>query len=457
MIVTDKIRFKLDEEAVHPGIYEHLTYKNPDYFQKMNLGLSVYGVPQTVKTFQIKDRVLEVMRGEALKIKGYQLAVGNWSPVFEHADHPVRLQYINNDFPLDEYQEAAIAAVKANRQGVVHAVTSAGKSLIILKSCVELGQRALVIVHRKVLMQQLLEDIEKYIRDEHGNKITPGIIGNGKLSLGPITIAIDRTLGSHLAEYRDAFGTVFLDECHLVSADTLLTVVNGLNSRSRFGVSGTLKRKDGKEFLIFSAFGPIISTIGKDELLEKGRVVPVRVTVLETETKFDWDSAAEELGPTKARALQEKVIAHDPERRALVRGLVATLTQKGQKTIVLSRYVEPCFEMQRELKEHYGIEAGVITGKDAKGALAAYEAMKKGDMKVIFATIGCVSTGLSISDLDNLILISPVYSNELLLHQIRGRLMRTAPGKLFGTLYFLYDQYIFPYYRLKRFLKILDS
>lgn len=461
MIVSDKIYFDLDQERVSPDIFKLLTYPNPDYFQKANMGLSVWGVPEFINTFALKGRVIEVMRGEALKIKPYQWALGNWTPDFRHPDHPVKLQYINTEFELDDLQLGAIEALKGNRQGVVHAVTSAGKSLIILKACVEIGQRALVVVHRKVLMKQLLDDIKKYIRDEHGNEITPGVIGNGKLTIGPITIAIDKTLGNNLERYREEFGTVFLDECHIVSANTLFSIINGVNSRNRFGVSGTLKRKDGKEFLIHAAFGPVIATIGKDELLARGRVVPVYPVVWESETKFDWDDVVTgltdqgEKNPTvKARAMQNATIAGDQGRNDMI---LENLSRLKGKTIVLSRFVEPCYTLQKALHERYGIEAGIITGRDGKRGTAAYTDMKEGDLQVIFATVQCVAEGLSISDLDNLVLISPIYNNELLLHQIRGRLMRTAPGKTHGTLYFVYDPYIFPEHKLKGMLRIINN
>lgn len=453
MVVSDKIYFDLTKERVPEEALERCTYKNPDYYQKMNLGLSVWGVPKTIVSYGRNGNSFWFTRGEALHIK--DLFGQDWLPVFNSPDHPVKLQYINNDFPLDEHQEAAVAALRARRQGIVHAVTSAGKSLIILKAAVEIGQRTLIVVHRKVLMQQFKEDIEKYIRDEHGNKIKPGIIGDGSLTIGPITIAIDKTLGKNLDRYREEFGTVFLDECHLAPADTLFGLLNGINSRNRFGVSGTLKRKDGKEFLIYSTFGEVIATITKEELLEKGRVVPVVIKTIESETRFDWDSVVEATGSTtKARALQEETIRDDPRRNDLILDLVRKLPGK---TIVLSRYVKPCFALAVDLKTRYGIDSGIITGKDPKAALAAYEQMKHGDLRVIFATVGCVSTGVSISDLDNLVLISPIFSNELLLHQIRGRLMRTAEGKEYGTLWFVWDPYIFDDWKLKRFLKIMKD
>lgn len=462
MKVSDKIYIDLDAEPTDESILPLLTYENPEYFQKMNMGISVYRVPKEIKTYEIRDRLLVIPRGEALKIKPF--FEGRWNIEFQHPDHPIHLKYINNDFELDQYQEGAVMAMKKYRQGIVHAVTSAGKSLIICKAIAEIGQRALVVVHRKILMEQLLEDIKKYIRDEKGNEIEPGIIGNGSVTVGPITIAIDKTLAKNLESYRESFGTVILDECHLAPANTIFTLLNGINSRNRFGLTGTLKRKDQKEFLIYSTFGQVIHTISKGELLELNRVVPVEIKILESDTKFDWDHVVTALtdqgekNPTmKARHFQEQTIAHDPVRNDMVLDQVKRLYDKGGKTLVLSRYVEPCYSLQNKLLERFGIESGVITGKDSKEAVASYQAMKHGDSKVIFATIGCVSTGVSISDLWDGILISPVYTNELLLHQIRGRLMRTAKGKTKGTLWFVYDQYIFPKAKLNKFLKIMNS
>lgn len=461
-IIIDTAKENLDINTVE----SLLTYQNPDYYQKMNLGLSVWNTPETVKTFEWGDEedtcnLLYVLRGEAMKLKPL---IGHLEYNFIHPDHPIKLQYINKDFNLDEYQEEAVRAMTQKRQGIIHAVTSAGKSLILVKAIAEIGQRALIVVHRKILMEQILKDIDKYIRDENGQKISPGIIGDGQFTIGPITIGIDKTLSRHMGDVRETFGVVILDECHICPANTIRTLINEINSKYRFGLTGTLRRKDKKEFLIYSTFGQIIATIDKDQLLAKGRVVPVRIKIETSETMFDWDSVVQGLtdqgskNPTmQARQLQEKTIANDPERNRRINNLTASLSRTGGKTIVLSRYVAPCYALQDALREEFGIESGVITGKDSKEALESYKAMKERDLKVIFATIGCVSTGVSISDLDNIILISPIYNNELLLHQIRGRLMRTADGKTHGTLYFFYDQNIFPAWKLKKFLTIMQS
>lgn len=462
MRITDRIYIDTSKERVDPAVLAMLKYDNPDYYMKKNLGLQVRNVPKEIYTYGLTGTTLEIARGEAARIRPY---IAHLEYGFDHPDHPVSLRYVNDDFPLDEYQEGAVAKLKASRQGIVHAVTSAGKSLIMVKAICEIGQRALIVVHLKTLMVQILEDIEKYVRDEKGNKIKVGVIGDGKYSVGDITVAIDKSLSKHVHKHAQDFGAVFLDECHICPASTIFELINSINSKHRYGFSGTLKRKDQKEFLIFSTFGPVLFTIGEDQLLGKGRVVPVELEVVPSDTRFDWDSVVEGLAqqevanPTmKARELRNKTIAYDPGRRRVVLDRAAKLFGEGGKIIVISPFVEPCYEMQAQLELEYGIKSGIITGRDSKEAIASYEAMKHGnDMRVVFATVQCVSTGVSISDLTDIVLAAPIYTNELLLRQIKGRLMRTFVGKLRGRLHFVWDRFIFPERKLKDLRRIVSG
>lgn len=462
MIISDKIYIDCSKESLDETILNDLTYDNPEYYKRMNMGLSVKKVPKKIYSYSYdpNTRVLAISRGEALNVKKY---ISKFTYNFNHPDHPENIQYVNNDFELDEYQQGAVKAMTIDgyRQGIIHAVTSAGKSLMILKTAADLKQRTLIVVHRKLLMTQLLEDIDKYIRDEKGEKIKPGIIASGKVTIGPITIAIDRTLAKHIDEYKDSFGVTILDECHIAPSDTLFILINKINSTYRFGFSGTLKRKDQKEFLIFSTFGKVIYTISKDQLIDKGRIVPVKVRIIDSYTKFNYDQVVESLtiqgnrNPTQAaRHLLDRTLINDNIRNDLI---LKNITDLQGKILVLSRFVEPCYFLQKRLKEVYGYNSGIITGKDSKEASKAYEEMKHGDLQIIFATIGCVSTGVSISDLSHIVLISPMYSNELLLHQIRGRLMRKSEGKEFGTLHYIYDKYIYDDRKLNKFIKIMNS
>lgn len=430
-----------------------LMYDNPEYFQRMNMGLSTFRTPKKIKTYYLdrETQSIIVYRGEYKKIFPY---VANHEFSIHHPKHTaINYKYNNPDFNLDELQQEAVNVLASKKQGIIHAVTSAGKTLIILNAICQLNTRALIIVNRKILMEQFKEDIEKYIFDKDGNHVKPAIIGDGKFELGNITIALEKTLYKHLSDIKGYFGVVFLDECHLTPAKTMLEIVNSINSEYRFGVTGTLKRKDQKDFLIYSTFGQVIYAIKKEQLIEMGRIVPVETHIIESETRFDYHDAVGKIGVTRAHQLLEQTVQLDPSRNDLI---LKTLIGLKGKTIVLSRLVDPCFTLSTLLEKTYGIKSGIITGRNSKEALKFYHEMKHGDLQIIFATVGCLSTGVSISDLQNIILISPIYNNELLIHQIRGRLMRAHHSKTVGHLYFIYDPYIFEPYKLKKFLEIMN-
>ena len=157
-----------------------LVYDNPEYFQRMNMGLSTFRTPKKIKSYYL-DRELQsivVYRGEYKKLFPY---VSSHSFLVEHPTH-VRINYFyrNDDFDLDILQKEAVVKIKEQKQGIIHAVTSAGKTLIILNAICQLNTRALIIVNRKILLEQFREDIEKYIFDKDGNHVKPAIIGDGK-------------------------------------------------------------------------------------------------------------------------------------------------------------------------------------------------------------------------------------------------------------------------------------
>jgi superfamily II DNA or RNA helicase len=431
-----------------------LVYDNPEYFQRMNMGLSTRFTPKTIKTYWLDrdTRSIVVLRGEYQKLLPY---ISDHNFKINHPPHsPINITYHNPEFELDTLQQEAVNKIVAAKQGIIHAVTSAGKTLIILKAISKLNTRALIVVNRKILMQQFQEDIEKYLTDDSGRPVKPSKISDGMVEVGNITLAIDKTLYRHLGTLKDKFGVVFVDECHLTPAKTMLEIVNNLNTEFRYGVTGTLKRKDQKDFLIYSTFGKVLYTINKDQLIAMGRIVPVETTIVTSNTKFNFSEIMGQVGVTKAYQLLEQSLQLDEERNDII---LHTLKNISGKTIVLSRLVDPCYKLSTALQEKYNIKSGIITGKNSKESLESYNQMKHGDLQIIFATVGCVSTGVSISDLHNIILISPIYNNELLIHQIRGRLMRAHESKTKGNLYFIYDQYIFEEYKLQRFLNIMNK
>lgn len=457
MTIDSMLRLDLVERdgALIRKLLKTLTYSNPKFHEAKRLGFSTHGITPEIQNYTLSadGERLTTTRGEIRKVR----AIFPDEPIDDfngaRTTYIHNIQYENHDFKLDERQDRAIAAIKRKKQGIIHAATSAGKSAIIMAAIAARNVPTLVVVHRKVLLEQLLEDAKKWLK---GCSI--GQLGGGKHVLGDVVFAIDKSLG--MALERDAtvwskFQCVIQDECHLSPCSTFQKIMNKLPAPYRYGMTGTLKRKDGMEFMIHATYGEVIAEITKDELLEANRVSPVEVNIITSDAEVD--AAFFDLPTTKKFQAIDKALHANAYRDDLA--LEATqeiLKNPNARVVILSRYVEPTERLARKLHEHYGIDASIVNGQhdDAKITCKEFE---RGEVRVLCATIGCFATGVNIPNLTDIVLISPVFNNELLIHQTRGRLMRRAEGKTHGTLHFIWDQFVFEEFKLKKFLQIMKK
>lgn len=475
MIPSIRVGARLTIEAdpkIIDSLIPLLTYPNPKYAEAERLGFSTWNIPREIPTYERENATtIHVLRGEFKRCYAHVLKHGeaNAGQVsFEQPVLPASISYENNDFELDERQRRVLQTIRSGdtKQGIIHAATSAGKSAIIMALIAQLGTPALVVVHSRLLLKQLRSDAERWlVRGEHngGADGVPllGQIGDGEMVVGLVTFAIDKSLDKRLREdplLALRFGAVIVDECHKAPSSTFLSVLSRLPCRYRFGFTGTLKRKDGLGFLIEAAFGRVIERITVDELKDAGRISPVRVEVIETEIDPpDELLDAEGEVPKNLWGALDKYI-HDHPNRFLKAFTIARDILKANpsaRVVLTSRYVEPAKRMAK-LFQTQGIECGTITGQDKNGDEVCAK-LRTGELRIACATLGCFSTGVNIPELTDIVLISPCFSNELLLHQLRGRLMRKAEGKTHGTLHFLFDELIFPSYKIIQFKRIMNK
>lgn len=447
-----------------------LTYKNPAYANARRLGFSTRYIPTHIKTYTEKGYLLEIARGEIRKVR--EILPGIRLDETGVIGDDTSISYVNDDFDIDTRQTKAIEAMMKKKQGIIHAATSAGKSEIILGFIGAIKKPTLIIVHRKVLLNQLLGDAVKRLR--RGNVTPPlGIIGDGKCKIENVTFAIDKSLAKLLDKTPralDRFGVVIADECHIAPSSTFQSIMNRLPAARRYGLTGTLTRKDQMEFLIFAAFGQVIATITGAELLDANRVSPVEVEVIPTEAvppttvqkKFMVRGQEvyrpvdfEDLTITERFQHLERHLSLNYERRSLIVETVEKILEDPtRKVMILFRLVEPCYDMKEWLEEE-DIETHIVTGKEKDASRSCTEMERDIGGRVMVATVGCVSTGVNIPTLTDIILAAPIFNNEGLLHQIRGRLMRKAEGKTHGTIHLVWDGMCFPGRALSRFRGIM--
>jgi superfamily II DNA or RNA helicase len=123
---------------------------------------------------------------------------------------------------------------------------------------------ALIIVHRKQLLEQWTERVEAFLGIP---KKDIGVIGQGKVKIGKqITLATIQSLPKQIEKIQNQFGTIIVDECHHVPAESFRNSIEKLHTFYLYGLTATPFRKynDGK--LIFTHLGEIIVNIKPNEI-----------------------------------------------------------------------------------------------------------------------------------------------------------------------------------------------
>ena len=80
-----------------------------------------------------------------------------------------------------------------------------------------------------------------------------GVIGGGKKKpTGNIEVAISQSLyrDNKVSDLAKGYGQIICDECHHVSAVGFEQIMKNSLAKYKYGLTATLKRKDGKERIV---------------------------------------------------------------------------------------------------------------------------------------------------------------------------------------------------------------
>lgn len=309
-------------------------------------------------------------------------------------------------FDLRESQQDVYNAIEDN--AIINAFVSWGKTFTALAVAAKLGQKTLVVTHTVSLRTQW----EKEIRKVFG--IEPGIIGSGKYDISPpIVVGNIQTLYKLRGKIEKEFGTIIIDECHHIPANTFSKLVDASYARYKIGLSGTVQRKDGKHVIMPDYFGHTKFTPPKENYMEPTiEVIQTRIRFMDG-AKIPWANRINDL-------------VRQEEYGKLICFLAAAYRKQGHKVLLLSDRVYFLKRVKETLGEHCELITGEVPLAEREKKI---ERVQSGKVDILLGTQSIFSEGISVNPLSCLILATPV-SNTPLLTQLVGRVIREYPGKI---------------------------
>ena len=389
-VVSNRIYMDIDPQAFN-ALDKALTYKIDSYRSDV--------APTMIKNVRkIRNGLVSIPVGRFDLIpEGYEIKDKR---VLLPVDFP------KFGFDLRESQQDVYDAIEDN--AIINAFVSWGKTFTALAVAAKLGQKTLVVTHTVSLRTQW----EKEIRKVFG--IEPGIIGSGKYDISPpIVVGNIQTLYKLRGKIEKEFGTIIIDECHHIPANTFSKLVDASYARYKIGLSGTVQRKDGKHIIMPDYFGHTKFTPPKENYMEPTiEVIQTKIRFMDG-AKIPWANRINDL-------------VRQEEYGKLICFLAAAYRKQGHKVLLLSDRVYFLKRVKETLGEHCELITGEVPLAEREKKI---ERVQSGKVDILLGTQSIFSEGISVNPLSCLILATPV-SNTPLLTQLVGRVIREYPGKI---------------------------
>ncbi|MCK9399778.1 MAG: DEAD/DEAH box helicase [Bacteroidales bacterium] len=395
---------------------EELNFLSSEFLIKKNLGKSIWGSERYFRFIEEKDDFVIIPRGMAGRLLRF-CRDNNIEYDFFDERKKVEPASFTMDVQLREHQKIALTAAAKKDMGVIVAPPGTGKTIIGLKIIAEKQQPALIIVHRKQLAEQWIERIQSFLGIP---KHEIGRIGQGKSKDGrKITVAMIQSLSRVLENsgptcLTNKFGTIIVDECHHIPAETYRSIIGKLSSFYLYGLTATPFRKynDGK--LIFIHLGEIICEIKAPDI---STFKTAKIIIRNTELDIPFNSKTD-----KFETLS-KILIHDSARNKLILKDVISELSSGKKVVIITERKEHIDSLNQYLKQSY--ETIVFSGDDSESSRSIkWKILKNGNFQVLITTGQFFGEGIDIQNIDRLFLVYP-FSFQGKLVQYIGRVQRS--------------------------------
>ena len=326
---------------------------------------------------------------------------------------------------LRDYQIEASDAALAKGRGIIHHATGSGKTVTAAVTIQKICRRTIYFVPNRTLLAQTARDLAEIIPSEY-----IGRCGDGKWEPHkPLVVCTAQILWKRkdTPDVRNLLsnaGCIIIDECHHVAkspnanGNTWYRLVQMSDAWYRIGFTATPGKDDGAgRRLLEAATGRVISSVGTDELVERGILSRPAVEFYEIFVR----------NPTNRRAPWHEKYEQDLLGNTRRNAMIAKMAQEEMKTgrsVLIS--VERVARHGTVL--HDSIPGSVfLHGKStAQERASVIEAFEKKRILCIVGTI--LGEGVNIPSLDTLIIAGGMKSDKMTVQRI-GRVLREGGGK----------------------------
>ena len=315
----------------------------------------------------------------------------------------------------------------AHDTGILAATTAFGKTVIGAWLIAQRGVNTLVLVHRRLLMDQWVERLATFL-DLPRKGI--GRIGGGRRKpTGQVDVAVINSLvrQDEVDDLVGGYGHLIFDECHHLAAEQFEKVARRAKGKFITGLSATISRKDGHQPIIFMQCGPVRYRV---DAKTQAREHPFTHSVFVRPTGFRPLRPPDQDVRIQFQELYGELIVDGSRNRLIVDDILQAV-REGRSPLVLTERQEHLEELAKRLTpevSHLIVLRGGMRKKEMKEVTSRLAEIPEREARVLLATGRFIGEGFDDARLDTLFLTLPV-SWRGTLSQYVGRLHRLCHQK----------------------------
>ncbi|KAA6348315.1 UvrABC system protein B [termite gut metagenome] len=407
-------RIQLNQKLIE-FLRDNLNFLNSDYIVKKQLGKTAYNIEKYFKLIEETPEGIIIPRGFASSLVKFCNSENIPIKIIDERCMQDEI-VVNSKIDLLAHQEEVLERTESKDFGVIVSPPGSGKTIIGLELIAQKKQPTLILVHRKQLFDQWIDRIQNFLSIP---KKEIGQIGNQKDKIGKeITVAMIQSLTrGDLAELKNRFGMVIVDECHHIPAKSFREVITQLNCYYLYGLTATPKRKNNDEKLIYVYIGNIIYEMTQKELLEQQNS-KAEINIRETELFVPFDYKIDNYETVS------HVLIFDTARNGQILKDIDENISRFKSILILTERKSHVNILNLYLKEKY--ETIAISGDDSeRSRKSKLEQINQGHFQIIISTGQYFGEGIDISALECLFIVYP-FTFEGKLVQYIGRVQRSG-------------------------------
>ena len=423
LIISNEITIMDPTQEVRQWVYDKLKVPNPEYANKLKMGLWIGNTPKELKLYRISGNNIIIPYGT---YKSLYNTFPNLKDIVTSVDLSANKHVnYNANISLYPYQKNAVESLINANGGILKSKAGSGKTRMGIALICRLGLKTLWLTHTNELLNQSYNAAAEFIDKKMLGKITAGKM---QISDG-ITFATVQTLSkADLNALRYEWDMVVVDECHRCSgtvnkATMFSKVLNNLAARYKYGLSATLHRADGLIKCTYALLGGVAHTV-PDSVVNT-----MRVKIQRKDTRVQISRKCLDTDGTLCYAKLINYLAENGKRNYIISNDIEELMRQGHSIIVLSDRVEHLNALKQTLSEWGKLEAVILHGKVKKADREqALEDMRTKKKHILLATYQLAKEGLDVPCLDRLLLATPVKDYAIVVQSV-GRIARVCEGK----------------------------